>query len=55
MLLNNISNHIEHTQLCDTHHQRDARLLYVKYFRILIGISLKFIPKGPIDNNPALV
>ena len=22
---------------------------------ILIEISLKFIPKGPIDNNPALV
>ena len=24
-------------------------------FRILTKISLKFIPKGPIDNNPALV
>ena len=24
-------------------------------FIILIKISLKFIPKGPIDNNPALV
>ena len=22
---------------------------------ILIQISLKFVPKGPIDNNPALV
>ena len=22
---------------------------------ILIEISLKFVPKGPIDNNPALV
>ena len=22
---------------------------------ILIKISLKFVPKGPIDNNPALV
>ena len=22
--------------------------------RILIKISLKFIPKGPVDNNPAL-
>ena len=24
-------------------------------FWILIKISLKFVPKGPIDNNPALV
>ena len=24
-------------------------------FFILIKISLKFVPKGPIDNNPALV
>ena len=24
-------------------------------FPILIKISLKFVPKGPIDNNPALV
>ena len=24
-------------------------------FYILIQISLKFVPKGPIDNNPALV
>ena len=24
-------------------------------FQILIGISLKFVPKGPINNNPALV
>ena len=24
-------------------------------FCIFIKISLKFIPKGPIDNNPALV
>ena len=23
--------------------------------RISIKISLKFVPKGPIDNNPALV
>ena len=23
--------------------------------RILIQISLKFVPRGPIDNNPALV
>ena len=23
--------------------------------KILIQISLKFVPKGPIDNNPALV
>ena len=24
-------------------------------FLILIQISVKFVPKGPIDNNPALV
>ena len=24
-------------------------------FCILIKISLKFVPKGPVDNNPALV
>ena len=24
-------------------------------FCILINISQKFVPKGPIDNNPALV
>ena len=24
-------------------------------FCILIIISLKFVPKGPIDNNPALI
>ena len=24
------------------------------YFCILIRISLKFVPKGPIDNKPAL-
>ena len=24
-------------------------------FRILIKISLKFVPKGPIDDDPALV
>ena len=24
-------------------------------FYILVKISLKFVPKGPIDNNPALV
>ena len=24
-------------------------------FSILIEISLKFVPKGPIDNNPTLV
>ena len=28
---------------------------WVKKKCILIKISLKFIPKGPIDNNPALV
>ena len=24
-------------------------------FHILIKISLKFVPEGPIDNNPALI
>ena len=24
-------------------------------FRILIKISMKFVPNGPINNNPALV
>ena len=28
--------------------------MYDKYC-ILINISLKFVPKGPIDNNPVLV
>ena len=32
----------------------DAFLL-MKNSRILIEFSLKFVPKGPIDNNPALV
>ena len=26
----------------------------LKVFFISIQISLKFVPKGPIDNNPAL-
>ena len=28
---------------------------WMNRFFILINISLKFVPKGPIDNNPALV
>ena len=28
---------------------------YAKKFCTLIQISLKFVPKAPIDNNPALV
>ena len=32
------------------------RILFVnEKFFILIQISLKFVPKGPIDNNPAFV
>ena len=32
------------------------RCIFVnKKFYILIKISLKFVPKGPIDNNTALV
>ena len=32
------------------------RCLFVnENFRFLIKISLRFVPKGPIDNNPALV
>ena len=27
----------------------------LKKFCILINISLRFVPEGPIDNNPALV
>ena len=30
-------------------------LLCMKHFCISIKISLKFVPKGPIDNNPALI
>ena len=28
---------------------------WMNFFLIPIGISLKFVPKGPIDNIPALV
>ena len=32
------------------------RFIFVnEKFCILIKISLKYVPKGPIDNNPALV
>ena len=31
------------------------RCICVNEFGILIEISPKFVPKGPIDNNPALV
>ena len=30
-------------------------ILVIENLCILIKISLKFVPKGPIDNNPALV
>ena len=30
-------------------------IFLMKIFLIPIGISLKFVPKGPIDNIPALV
>ena len=30
-------------------------ILVNEKFCIFIKISLKFVPKGPIDNNPALV
>ena len=30
-------------------------IFFNEQFCILIKISLKFVPKGPIDNNPALV
>ena len=30
-------------------------LSWMKMFVFLIKISLKFIPKGPIDNNPSIV
>ena len=32
----------------------DAFIVYEKFY-ILIKISLKFVTKGPIDNNPTLV
>ena len=31
------------------------RIFFNENFCILIEISLKFVPKGPIDNNSALV
>ena len=31
------------------------RIFVNKKFCIFIKISTKFVPKGPIDNNPALV
>ena len=31
------------------------RIFFNEKFCILIEISLKFVPKGPIDNNSALV
>ena len=30
-------------------------IFFNEKFCILIKISVKFVPKGPIDNNPALV
>ena len=42
----------------NSHHFTDDifTCIFVKEkFWILIKISLKFIPKGPIDNNPVLV
>ena len=30
-------------------------IFFNEKFCIFIKISLKFVPKGPIDNNPALV
>ena len=32
-----------------------ANILQTKYSDILNEISLKFVPKGPIDTNPALL
>ena len=31
------------------------RIFFNENITILIQISLKFVPNGPIDNNPALV
>ena len=42
----------------DGHHFTDDifKCIFVnEKLYILIKISLKFVPKGPIDNNPALV
>ena len=30
-------------------------ILMIEKFCFVIGISLKFVPSGPTDNNPALV
>ena len=35
--------------------RRNARHFSSSEFYILIKMSLKFVPKGPIDNNPALL
>ena len=32
-----------------------TRIVLNEYITISIQISLKFVPKGPVDNNPALV
>ena len=36
-------------------HDIFKRIFVNEKYGILINISLKFVPKGPIDNNPALV
>ena len=47
------------TNIWDIGHQFPAtnfKWIFVnEKFCISIKISLKFVPKGPIDNNPALV
>ena len=41
----------------DRHFADDSckRIFLNEKFRILIKIALKFVPNGPIENNPALV
>ena len=52
---------LDHTQLISPwtkwppFHRQDFQMHFMnEKFCILIKISLKFSPKGPIDNNPAL-
>ena len=47
--------HIEASIKWPTVGRRHLYMLYVFYAYILTYISLKFVPKGPIVNNPALI
>ena len=58
--MNKIDHYQNTTKFALTHLPLDKcppfrRQYFQMHFCILIEISLKFVPKGPIDNNPALV